>query len=568
MGRAIRGLLFAALAVVGAYGALAPVADALSVPTGGPKATFADSGTQGTSAAIASFEAAAGGADNGTTAGEQGGGFRHVNWDGLAVDGSDPGSTVIKGGVVAAAPSRLQPWGLELGPNIAISNNGFQSVSTAHFTPFSAPNMWGTFNTGTAEFDVVAPVGQGSTATPAQTRGLGIVFLNATASTQITYYNGSIALDSVSPPASSGPSFAGLLYPDPVVTRVVVTLGGGQIFGYDGTTVTPGGSSAAAGDDVLLAEPAPARPTVSATAGVPISPVLDTFTNDGSGAVATIDWGDGTGTAGTIVPASGGAFNVTGTHAYAQTGTYTAKVVVDDFFGHEQSSQTTIQVGPRASTTSVSCSPAPVAVSAPTTCTATVADVGGAVTPTGLVSFSTPTPGASFGQDGGCLLSSTAIAGLSACQVRFTPGQLPPLQARITALYGGDGAHAGSGGIASVGVHAQRCSVRALSRRLRRAGLGLLVTCDARSSVRISVTAVGRRAGASRSFQLPFGSLRALVTEGRPTVLVVKPAAGVEPVLRAALRRHQPVSLRLALTASSHVTRRTTTTRLAAVRIL
>ena len=234
----------------------------------------------------------------------------------------------------------------------------------------------------------------------------------------------------------------------------------------------------------------------------------------------------------------------------------------------EQSSQTTIQVGPRASTTSVTCSPSPVAVSAAATCTATVADVGGAVAPTGLVSFSTATPGASFGQDGGCLLSPTAIAGVSACEVGFTPGQLPPRQARAAALYGGDGAHAGSGGIATVGVRAQRCSVRALSRRLRRGGLGLLVTCDARANVRISVTAVGGRTGALRPFRLQFGTLRALVTEGRPTVLVVRPARGVLPDLRTALRRHQHVSLKLALTASSHVTRRTTTTRLAAVRIL
>jgi hypothetical protein len=61
--------------------------------------------------------------------------------------------------------------------------------------------------------------------------------------------------------------------------------------------------------------------------------------------------------------------------------------------------------------------------------------------------------------------------------------------------------------------------------------------------------------------------LRTAVTAGRPTVLVVKPARGVLKVLRGALRHHQRVSLSVTLTASSHATRRTTTTRVSALRI-
>jgi len=552
--------------------AVAPDAYAsLGVPTGGPAALFAGSGAS-TAGTMAGFEAAAGGADNGTTTGEQGSGFRHVNWDSLALDGSDPGVTFIDPEVVAPTRSRLQPWGLDLGPEIAVSNNGFQSVSSAHFTPFSAPNIWGTFNTGTAEFDVVAPAGQGSTPTPAQTRGLGIVFLNATASTQISYYNGSILLDSVSaPPVASGPSFAGLLYPDAVVTRVVVTLGGGEIFGYDGTTLTPGGSSSVAGDDVVLAEPAPARPTVAATAGVPLSPVLDTFTNTQSGASAAIDWGDGTRTDGTIVPASGGALNVIGTHAYAATGDYTTTVTVRDLSGDEQSSQTLIQVAPRASVTTMTCSPSPVAVTASTMCTATVADVGAgaAITPTGTVAVSSPTAGASFASDSGCVLGPTGTPGVAICEVRFTPTQLPPTQARVDAAYGGDDAHTASADSAIVGVRAQRCRLKALPGRLKAhpAVLGMVVTCDARANVTIGVKATGARKGRFRGFTIDFGSLRTTVTGGRPTVLVIRPSGAVLGDLRTAGRRHQRVSLRLTLAATSHATRATTTTRVAAVRI-
>ena len=116
-------------------------------------------------------------------------------------------------------------------------------------------------------------------------------------------------------------------------------------------------------------------------------------------------------------------------------------------------------------------------------------------------------------------------------------------------------------------MHAQRCTVKALTRRLRSQGMGVLVTCDARANVQIVVQARVARKGRLRPFQLRFGTLHGAVTAGRPTVLVVKPAAGVLPALRAALHRHQRISLKLTLTASSHSTTRTTTTRASALRV-
>jgi hypothetical protein len=571
VGAARWGLLFVAVAVACACGALAPAAYAtLGVPTGGPPTTLTGSGAS-TAGAMASFEAAAGGTDNGTAAGEQGSGYRHATWDQIALDGSDPGSTTIMPGqVIVPARSRLQPWGLELGPDIAVSDNGFQSVSSTQFSPFSAPNIWGPFNSDTAEFDVVAPAAQGTTPEPAQTRGLGVVFLNSTASTQIQYYNGDILLGSVTAPTSTTTSFAGLLFPDAVVTRVVVILGGSEIFGWNGATVTPGVSTSVAGDDIVLTEPGP---KVNATAGVPISPVLDTVTESNANAYvsATIDWGDGTRSTGTLVPAAGGALAVTGTHAYTETGIYKAVVTADDSDGTQQASDTLIQVVPRASTTSVSCSPSPVAVTASTMCTATVADAGagGPITPTGTVELSSPTAGASFADDSGCVLGATGTPGVAICEARFTPTQLPPAQARIDAFYAGDGAHVGSSDSAIIGVRAQRCTLKALSARLKGhpAVLGMVVTCDARANVTIAIKATGARKGRFKAFTLQFGSLRATVTAGRPTVLVIRPSQAVVNVLRTAGRRHQRVSLKLTLTASSHATRTTTTTRVAALRI-
>lgn len=567
-----------AVAVVCACGALAPAANAtLGVPTGGSPVMFTGSGTSGTSAAIASFEAAAGGGDNGTIAGEQPGGFRHATWDQIALNGSDPGSTTVDPGhVIVPARNRLQPSGLDLGPEIAVSGDGFHSVSSAQFTPFSPANVWGPFNTDTAEFDVAVPAAQGSTPTPAQTRGLGFVLLGAGPSTQIEYFNGTISLGTVPGPTGTTTTwFGGLLFPDPVVTRVVVTLGGSAtgIFQWNGTSVTDGGSGSVAGDDILLAEPAPARPNVSATAGVPIMPVLDTFTSTDSSTTATIDWGDGTRTPGTIGPAQGGAFNVTGVHSYALSGTYTATVTVTDVStpADEQSSQTTIQVGPRGSATNVSCSPSPVAVTASTTCTAIVSDAGagGPVAPTGLVGFSSPTPGATFANDSGCELGATATPGVSMCQVLFTPSQLPPNQAKVLVAYDGDGAHATSVATGTVAVRAQHCTVKTLGARLNRRppGLGVLVTCDARANVQITVNAVAPRKGAFKAIKLQFGTLKTSVGAGRPTVLLIKPASGALPILRAANKRRQRVSLKLTLVASSHATRATTTTRVSAVRL-
>ena len=120
---------------------------------------------------------------------------------------------------------------------------------------------------------------------------------------------------------------------------------------------------------------------------------------------------------------------------------------------------------------------------------------------------------------------------------------------------------------ATVGVRAQRCSLQVLTRRLRPSGLGIVVTCDAQSGVEVGVNAQVVRHRVFRAFSLPYGSLRAAVTAGRPTVLVVKPGNGVLKALRDALRHHQRVSLRVTLTASARSTQRTTTTRVSALRI-
>jgi hypothetical protein len=76
--------------------------------------------------------------------------------------------------------------------------------------------------------------------------------------------------------------------------------------------------------------------TVNATEGLASSPqTVASFTDpDGTATAgeysATIDWGDSSTSAGTITGATGGPFTVSGSHTYAEEGTYDVKVTIND----------------------------------------------------------------------------------------------------------------------------------------------------------------------------------------------------------------------------------------------
>jgi uncharacterized repeat protein (TIGR01451 family) len=90
-----------------------------------------------------------------------------------------------------------------------------------------------------------------------------------------------------------------------------------------GLTVTEG--------DVLTPTPI----TISPTEGASFSGVVGTFadsltTTPASDFTATIDWGDGTTTAGTITSVGAGSFQVSGDHTYAEEGKYTVTAKLSD----------------------------------------------------------------------------------------------------------------------------------------------------------------------------------------------------------------------------------------------
>lgn len=98
--------------------------------------------------------------------------------------------------------------------------------------------------------------------------------------------------------------------------------------------------------------------TVTPVAGVPFTGIVASFVASppaSGGFVATIDWGDGQSTAGTIVPKGGGAFDVVGTHTYGAT---TASAIAG---------AATLPAGSAASAPTISVTPIKVLVVQPVT---------------------------------------------------------------------------------------------------------------------------------------------------------------------------------------------------------
>jgi hypothetical protein len=168
--------------------------------------------------------------------------------------------------------------------------------------------------------------------------------------------------------------------------------------------------------------------TVQANAGTPFSAPVATFTDANPAPLAsdysaTIDWGDGSVSAGTVTPAAGG-FQVSGTHTYTTVGSDQTTVSIRDAGGASTVAHGTTTVGPALG------APTPVVTGAPTV-GSTTAGFSGSVNPDGLptsafveygldpkytggeaVVYSQSTPAQSVGSDFASHAVSASVSGL------------------------------------------------------------------------------------------------------------------------------------------------------------
>jgi hypothetical protein len=89
--------------------------------------------------------------------------------------------------------------------------------------------------------------------------------------------------------------------------------------------------------------------SVSVEEGMAVNGTVATFTDANPGATlsdftASINWGDGTTTDGTVTTNPSGGFDVTGKHTYTENGQFTASISIHDVGGQNASATTTVNV--------------------------------------------------------------------------------------------------------------------------------------------------------------------------------------------------------------------------------
>jgi uncharacterized repeat protein (TIGR01451 family) len=171
--------------------------------------------------------------------------------------------------------------------------------------------------------------------------------------------------------------------------------------------VTDAGGSSASQSATLSVADAPLTATgsaLTATAGVAYDGVVASFTDsDPNGTAAdysaTIDWGDGTSSAGTISANSQGGFDVSGNHTETLAKTYAISVTITDVGGSSATANGTLTVNAAApssiTATGGDNQNAPVGTAFASALQATVTDQYGNLVSGASVTFTAPASGAS-----------------------------------------------------------------------------------------------------------------------------------------------------------------------------
>ena len=210
-------------------------------------------------------------------------GRRQINWDAAPDAISDPNAFPGDFFNFNAAP---RARGIEF--QEAGSTSGFQLSSTAasgepvffgsnEFSAFSPERLFTPLDGTTFNVFFFDPANNG---TPALSRGLGVVFngVDLPNLTEMIFYDAAdevLHTQSVEPSTEGGFSFLGLVYNDPIVARVQITLGGT----FDGDNFV--GADPVVMDDFIFGEPVPAQQVFSFTAADAsgLAPGVDEFRN-------------------------------------------------------------------------------------------------------------------------------------------------------------------------------------------------------------------------------------------------------------------------------------------------
>lgn len=212
---------------------------------------FSGSGASATTASN-NFRAAIGGVKN-SVAAPQIGGRREINWDGVKLDGTDvrPSTTVVDANkTVIIGVDRFKSQGTWFADPYAVSGDGFGSVnpgSTNQFPAFSRRNTFVMQDPNAGQFDdrfISENFDLAGSTTAAGTPDFGAIFpdVEDASSTSIEYFGGDINGIQVSlgtfavPPGANGEAqFLGVLFENPIVTDVNLTVGTDALFSFDGS---------------------------------------------------------------------------------------------------------------------------------------------------------------------------------------------------------------------------------------------------------------------------------------------------------------------------------------------
>lgn len=215
---------------------------------------------------------------------------RRISWDGVRVDGTDanPATRIIDlGNTVEIPVDRFRGAGAIFEDPYSVSADGFASVNPAtagQFPAFSPDNTFVMFDPTPGQFDdrfIEQSFVLAGTDTPAATRGFGAIFVDVESATSSSIEflgkdtsGNEVTLATLAVPVADDtePSFVGILFDQPIITEVELTVGTNALFSFDGTGVQSfGAEDLASGidlavtDDFLFADPE------LAVAAVPVS---------------------------------------------------------------------------------------------------------------------------------------------------------------------------------------------------------------------------------------------------------------------------------------------------------